>query len=401
MNYDSFRLLDESKEITIKVIGDGKKVENIYINGIEDYFIFMDSQIEIKKYKELKTTDLSIDSEEIKKCIDNNWSTDVEFGTRENIFQDYYVYFDEGIKVRRINGKIYNVVFTNKYEKSVVNGFTVGEKSGIIKRELGTPTFESEEYGIIGYKGNQIYVFFSNDEISIYRNTEEDGYDEFFKLTDKLIDNEYDLLEYMNELTYLWPDYEEYTYDEDTIFLSYPNKGIDVKLNYENVDGIVLYNNIAVDEEKVNKYLEHTEFVANRKIDNISNAEKRRVKKEKDWAANCKEFKEKFEQDDDRNRGKIYDYYASLDASENIQSMYFISKDSNYLNSEINENVSSYIWTNDYCIIYSKVGKGIYYYDMLNQKKGTIETGKKTFELNSYKDGVLKYDDDNEIEFSI
>lgn len=395
LNYTNFRMIDESKEekIEIQVIGDGSKIQTIFINGIEDYFIYMDSQISLSKYKELKTTEISIQSPELINCIQNNWNSNTNFGTRETIFQNYDIYFDEGIQIRKISGKIYNIIFTKNYVKSVVNGFTVGEKHDIIIDRLGNPTFQNEDGSIIGYKSKDIYVFFEKDQISIYRNTKETGFDEFFKLTDKFLNHEYTLLDFMNELTYLWPDYEKYTYDAETVFLSYPNKGIDVKINYDNMDGIILYNNIGVAQNIVNQYLKHTEFVAQLQVDNVYNAEVRRMEIEKSKNTKCKEYKEQFEKEDDRNRGQIYDYYAEIDSNKNIIAMYFISRNEQFVDCELHESINSYIWINETCLLYGINGKGIYFYDLKKQTKGVIVSGEDLFEIKSYENNILKYDD--------
>lgn len=395
LNYTSFKLIDENKEdkIEIKVICDGSKIQTIYINEIEDYFIYMDSKISLGKYTELKTTEISIQSPELINCIQNNWNTDVNFGTRESIFQDYYIFFDEGISIRKINGKIYNVIFTDKYQNQVVNGFTVGEKSDIIIDRMGIPTFESDNGSIIGYKSDDIYVFFEDNQISIYRNIKEDGFDEFFELVNEFLDEKYSLLEFMNELTYLWPDYEEYYYTTDKVFLSYPNKGIDIKINYDNTDGIILYNNIGVSQDIVNKYLEHTEMVAQLQVDNIYNAELRRFDSQRDLETKCKKYQEVYEKDDDKNRGEIYNYYADVDSNNNISAMYFVTQNPELINCELIENIDTYVWLNEYCFIYSKQEKGIYYYDLREQAKGVIITGDEQFKIKSYKNGILKYDE--------
>lgn len=394
-NYISFRIIDESREeeIEIRVVCDGTKIKTIYINGIEDYFIYMDSRINLSKYKAIKEINILAQSEELVNCIQNGWSSNTQFGTRESIFQNYYIYFDEGIKTRTIDGKIYNIIFTKNYVNSVVNGFTVGTENDIIISKLGTPAFKNADESIIGYKSSDMYVFFEKDQISIYRNGQDDGYDEFFELVDKFLDDDYTLLEFMNELTYLWPDYEEYTYDENTVFLSYTNKGIDIKINYDETDGIILYNNIGINKDTINKYLEHTEFVAQLQVDNIYNTEVRRVDKEKKLNAKCDEYEEKYETEDDRNKGKIYKYYAELDSNENIQSIYFVSQNPQFVNSELIEGIGTYAWINEYCFAYSKTGKGIYYYDLKNQIKGTIVTGDEQYDIESYENGILKYDE--------
>lgn len=395
LHYNSFKMIDNSKKepIEIQVICQNSKIETIYINGIEDYFIYMDSQISLKKYKEIKTIDLLIQAPEIINCIQNDWNSSTQFGVRKAIFQNYFIYFEEGIRTRIIDGKIYNIVFDKNYVNSIINGFTVGTESDIIISELGKPAFQNEDKSIIGYKSNEIYVFFEKDQISIYRNAREKGYDAFFELTDKFLDNQYSLLEFMNELTDIWPDYEKYIYNQETVFLSYPNKGIDIKLNYDNTDGIILYNNIGVDQKIVNKYLEHTEFLAQLQMDNIYNAEVRRIELQKSLTTKCKEYREKFEKEDDRNRGQSYEYYADLDSNDKIITLYFISQNEQLVDCELRESVNSYLWLSETLLAYSRNGKGIYYYDLKNQTKGILIAGDETYNLKTYQDGILKYDE--------
>jgi len=395
LNYNSFRLIDTSREekIEIQVICDKTKIKTIYINGIEDYFIYMDSKFSLSKYKKLDLTEISVQSQELQNCISSNWSSDVDFGSRDAIFQNYYIYFDEGIEVRKIQGKIFNIIFTKNYGKPVVNGFTIGEKYDIIIDRMGEPTFQNEDRSIIGYKSKDIYVFFENDQISVYRNIAETGFDDFFELADKFLDKEYSLLEFMNELTYLWPDYEEYTYSQDMVYLSYPNKGIDIKINYDDTDGIILYNNIGVSQDIVNKYLEHTEFVAELQVDDVFNTECKRVKKINGFANKCKEYQEKYEAEDTRNRGNIYNYYVKMDSNEKIIAVYFIPNSEQYTKCELQDSIDTYIWLNEYCFLYSIQGKGIYYYDLKNQTKGVITTGIDNFEIKSYENQILTYDE--------
>ena len=43
-----------------------------------------------------------------------------------------------------------------------------------------------------------------------------------------------DLLEFMDKLTDLWPDYNEYTYNSSSVYISYALKGFEIKINYNN-----------------------------------------------------------------------------------------------------------------------------------------------------------------------
>jgi len=275
LNYRSFILIDSQNNIEIKVTNANNKIQTITINEIEDYFTYMDSQIGLKNYKKIKETEIVINSPELITAINNNWKGDISFGTREKIVNNYYIYF-EGIETRRIDSKIYNIVFTEKYVDAVANGLIVGMDFEIIKNKLGTPSFESSDKKVIGYKCSDIYIFFGKDYISVYRK-EKCNYREFLELVDEFLNDEKDLLDFMNDLTYLWPDYSEYTYSDTYFFISYPLKGVDIKFNYENTNGIIIYNNFEMEQSTISNYLEHTEFISKLQVDNVFEAEMRRI----------------------------------------------------------------------------------------------------------------------------
>ena len=79
LRYRSFYLIDSKNGITIKVICKNQKIASIIINDIEDYFIYMDSQISMKNFKEIKTTPLNIESEILQSCINENWNKAINF----------------------------------------------------------------------------------------------------------------------------------------------------------------------------------------------------------------------------------------------------------------------------------------------------------------------------------
>ena len=392
-NYANFRMIDEEKDIDIKVVCQDYKIYAVYINDIENYFIFMNSQKDLEKYVEIEKIDFNIDSFEVQNLINNNWDSNINFGTRESIFEKYYEYFDEGIKTRTIDGKVYNIIFTNKYKGNVINGLFPGVDLTNVKLKLGTPQFEDDELNVIGYKGKQIYVFFTENEISIYRisNTESE---EFFELADKLLNEDLDLLDFMNELTYLWPDYSDYDYNETSVFLSYPLKGIDVKIGYENTNAIILYNNITSNFANINKYLQNAEFISNLKIDNVFNAEKRRVEKEILLLSKCEEYLASLDKSELEIIGESlrYNTYAELDNNDRIYKLCFICKDGNNPNRELYDNVSSYIWIDSDNIMYSQTYFGIYKYNVNTGEKNIIVRGNESYNLKEFKNGVLKYD---------
>jgi len=391
--YRNFKMFDEKNNITIEVICKNKKVDKIIINGMEDYFIYNDSQISMKQYKEISNVDLQITSEILQSCIDNNWNAQVNFGTRESIFEEYEVFFDEGIKVKNINNKIYNIVFNKNYNGNVINSLFPGIDLKNVKSILGKPSFEDEKINVIGYKSDKIYVFFTDNEISIYRRDQSDT-DDFFKLADEYLNSNIDLLEFMNQLTYMWPDYSEYTYNTTSIFISYPLKGIEIKINYDDTNGILVYNNIRSSLSKVYRYIEKTEFVARLQLDSVFESEKRRLNIQNNLKRDCEEYSNKIDSNTKEITGESMKYgiIPVLDNNNNIYSVKFISLFEDTPNRQLNDSMDSYLWISNDTFIYSKKSKGIFLYDLNTGIVSRIITGKEDYILKGYDNGILKYD---------
>lgn len=396
LRYTNLKLTDEDKDITIEILCKDGSIYSITINGIADYFIYMDSQISVSKYQEIKSVSLNPTSDVLRTLVENNWSSNIDCGTRDSIFQNYFIFFDEGIKYRKIGSSIYNIIFTDKYLGEVVDNVSTTESINSVKSKLGEPTFENKDLGVVGYKGNSFYAFFNGKEISIYKKTTYD-YSDFWKLIDEFVDEEGNMTfkEFMNELTYIWPDYSEYTYDSDYMFISYPNRGIDVKLNYENESGILVYNNISENLNKVQRYLENTEFISKLQLDNVYRAEIRRVEVQNSLDAKCNEFIENLKDDEGNfscGESNLFKLYMDLDENGVASSTYFISKDGNYVDREFNEAVNSFAWISDIYFVYGVYGKGIYLYNVLDTNKRALTEGSENFLIKKYEDNILYFD---------
>ena len=144
--YSNIRLIDDSKDLVIAIIGDkaNKKILKLYINGNDNYYGEIDSLKTLEKYQELNTVySIEVQSDLLKELIKNDWvAKQVDCGTEETTFNNYTIYFDEGLEVRKINTKVFNIVFTERYNKEVVNDIKVNTDLEQIKEKLGTPTFE-------------------------------------------------------------------------------------------------------------------------------------------------------------------------------------------------------------------------------------------------------------------
>lgn len=252
LNYQNIRLIDQENDIVIAVECDkeNKEIENLLINGEENYFGTQENLKQIQKYQQLNASELEIQAQEIKDLISNNWITSqVNFGTKESTFNNYDIYFDEGIEVKTISKKVFNIVFTEKYNNPVVNGIKVNTEFDEIKNILGEPTFSHSNYvenkqkdiGYIGYKGKDIYVFFSENEISVYR---VETADTSTGLADAIanFNNNAETRSFISSITDLWPDYDLYGYDDDNIMLKYTLRGIKIAFTPSEA-GVYVYSN--------------------------------------------------------------------------------------------------------------------------------------------------------------
>ena len=263
------------------------------MDGIDDYFTYLESKVSSKKYKKIDEVELELTSDIISNLINNNWESGYDFGERSSIFNNYEIYKTSGLKVRKIQNKVYNVIFTEDYQGTIIENMTPSSSIEQVTAMLGKPTFKSEDDELIGYKTKDYYVFFGNGEVSVYRNYD-GSVKEFFDLADKYLADKYtdsDLLNFMNDLTYMWKDYTTYQYTDSSVFLSYPLKGIEIKINYDDENGILIYNNVKCEMTTVTNHLENTSYTSKLQIDSVFDAEKRRRNDEKKMQEQADEYK--------------------------------------------------------------------------------------------------------------
>ena len=173
LGYTNFRIIDKEKNLELQVFCDktNKQVTKYTINGETNYFKKRNSINELKNSSDEKQIDVTINSKILNSLINNDWFiTESEIGSKDSVFDSYDIFFDEGVEVKKVNGKIYNIVFTEKYNDSVINNLkTTSLKNDVIKA-LGEPIYTDNYTKISGYKSKDIYVLYSENEkqISIY-----------------------------------------------------------------------------------------------------------------------------------------------------------------------------------------------------------------------------------------
>ena len=269
---NNFILKDEKNSLEIRVKYNSKNNKIIYIinNDINYFQSEENKQIAKLNNNEDKITHLNIKSKELIDTIANNWSrkkTESSYGNKIKLEDNYDIY-SNGIKIKTINSKIYNLVFSKEYQGNVFENITTGMENENIRKILGNPTYENEQDNLlIGYKTDKYYVFFSNGQVSIYpfENIDEEKNKQFANVVQEYNKDQSDYNEILKEITSIYPDYTEFVQDENGIDLKYPLKGLEIKMENHEKSGIYIYNNYKgyIITDKTKKDLE------NNNIDNI------------------------------------------------------------------------------------------------------------------------------------
>lgn len=392
----SVRFIDESQDLIIRATYDAEENKYYYtVNGEEDYFKKQDSINSLNKYEEKDDTDIRVNSKELDNIINNDWkSSSIDIEESKISFNDYDQYFETGINIRCIMSKVFNIVFTKRYDGKVINGITVGTNKEKIIEILGSPTFE--ENNIIGYKNKNFYVFFTDNEISVYRNEEYDTL-EFTNLVNQYINNEINLKSFMNELTYLWDDYAEYDYNSNYIKIVYPLQGVNIYMSsYEDTMGIELYENFNMNDE-IEKLIKNNFITGNLSNSLLLNFECERIRYRDEllYSAQMNRYKNNNPHEGlkEEKMSEKYLYVSKYNNDNEIICIRFLSLNDNLPDTELKANVFKLFWINDDSIIYSVKNKGIYYYNLSNKYIQELTSGNDEFDIKSYENGVIKYDD--------
>lgn len=395
MKYKSFVIIDQKNDINIVVYCNEEKqlVEKYLINGTESYYEKQKNDENIKSFETVNPIELEVTSEDLNNIISSNWVIrEGMLGTVESSYRGYDIYFDEGIQVRKINGKAFNIVFTDKYTKSIVNNLSVNSTEQEIEKTLGKPHFKSGN--LIGYKGNKLYVFFYDKQVSIYR-IDESSKEEFANIVEKNVDNQ-DIKTVISEIKNLWKDYDIYEYSENSVKLQYTLKGVCIKYDSTAQRGIVFYNNykgnaygnttleqIVKGEKQVldNMFIENKDLVFETEINRVNTLDDTSKNNNNSSSVvlnTSNEFKT---------------YKKVVNRNEGTYEISFIAIDNKYPNSELKENINKGVWYDDYSFVYSVKQKGIYVYNVQTCTYKTIITGKDNYDIKSIEGKQLNYDE--------
>lgn len=392
----SVRFIDESQDLIIRATYVAEENRYYYtVNGEEDYFLKSDNKFSLENSIGDNFIDLRVQSEELKNTIDSNWNYEEEnFGSKESDFNQYSLFWEEGIKVRKIQNSIYNIVFNDKYKQNVVNNINVQTDFDSVIEKLGAPAFGSIRTDCIGYKTEDFYIFFSKNqvkgnEISIYKNSKS-NVNEFEDNLSKFLNSEIDIKTFMNNLTYIWPDYESYTYSNNYLKIIYPDKGVKIEYGENTSDEIIVYENYSFTD--ISKELLEKGDIQGKFTESLFlEVERERLNSDfriKNDAQYMFEFTDKFPIISNK-----YMYSFEKNLNGDIKKIFFISKDGEkYFDKELREDITNGIIINDDYFVYGIKNKGIYVFNMLTNEKNILISGDDEFYIEKFEGNILYYD---------
>ncbi len=391
MKSKNYRMIDEKNGIVVRANFSEQGTVSYIINDDINFFEHLQSKYSIENAKDKNITNFEINSKILSSLINNNWkTTNLNLGTKDSEIDKYDIYFDEGYKIRKINGRVYNIVFTNKYSEAVVNNLHTNNSFDKVREILGQATYEgkSGNTSIIGYKNENMYIFFSNDGISIYPNEEGRDSDKFAEIVTKLIEDN-NQKEFLSKLTDVWPDYYRYSNTQNGIIIEYPLKGVKIDFTigqkakvivYENYKGNIT-NDLSIEVVKEDKSIPAT-YINLKLDDNLL------VQSENNRASFENRSRNPYV---DEATIKTNSYAVYLNSEQNICSFY--SRDRLNIDSYIQvAGLNNIYKLNDTKFVYSLSGKGIYLYNATLKSTSSIIESDDTFEIKNIVNNTIYYD---------
>lgn len=277
----NFYLYDEKNSTQINVTCDFENDNISYkINNISDYFGTANGEL----YQDIENTEIAqyqyipISYNVLYNIVQNNMYLIDELGEPEGEVGKYKLYQNGTIMSRNFSGKVRNMIFLEGYEGNVFTGVEVGTPLSEIKKLYPNNAFGSIEEGYLGYRTAELYVFFYENEISVY------GYSYYEQKNFEDILEEYlntnDLNRFTERVTKLWTNYDEFEYDRGnkSLYLTYPSIGVIINIQNNNSKGITICNNYYL-SDKIKNFIIENKISLDSSIDALYMSEKNRINK--------------------------------------------------------------------------------------------------------------------------
>lgn len=282
----NYIIIDENKDIKIEVIFNFNTNSFKYLyNGDENFFTSNNGQeyVFFNKLKIAKKTEGMRAKDNIYSYLQNenmNYESISNYiGEGKELDNGYISYLQNSIWIKMSNGRVRNIIFTNKYLGEVVEGISVNTPLEEIKEKYPDNAFGSLEEGYLGYRTEFNYIFFYGDQISIWEYYYYDNFT-FVDYIEKYLNNG-NLEEFINLIKDGWKNYRiinDFDQSTNSVHLIYPTRGIEINIENNEKKEFIFYSNYYV-TDKIKSILKKENVVLKPDEDSINNEEKIRREK--------------------------------------------------------------------------------------------------------------------------
>ena len=182
--------------------------------------------------------------------LNNDWNrnTSKTIGKITRSVKNVDYYDNNGYSIKMIDGKVAAIIFNKSYNKEVFEGIYPGMPANDFKyRALNT---SSNDISIQGFDSQKYTAFYYNQEIFVTRKKDYDEIKnkEFEKAVNQLLNNK-DYNQFYKKVIEIYPDFYIKRIKSDSIYISFPLEGFEIKYNYqspavgEKETGIYIYSN--------------------------------------------------------------------------------------------------------------------------------------------------------------
>lgn len=247
---NNFYIIDEEKDIEIFVEYNPETEEyEIIINDVEEFYSKVDGEAyiavdtsEITKGNNFAVNNYILDTLE----INNFYFSSIKdiVGEGKDLENGYTSYLDGSVKIRTVaTGGVKNIIFTDDYEENLTYRLNTSMSLKEVLETEPKHDFGSVEKGYLGYRQLQFYLFFYDDEVSVYTYSYQEN-----KVFESLLKDYLEtknLKNFVNMLSKKWMAYDYLEYDEetDTAHILYSTRGVDINIINNDSTGITFYNN--------------------------------------------------------------------------------------------------------------------------------------------------------------
>lgn len=246
----SFYIIDNPQEIYIHVRYNFEtkdhtiiinEIENFYENSNGKNYIAVDES-EIVKRSGFMIMDPYLFTLSLNSYYFDSISEKIGEGT--DLGNGYTSFLNGTIKLRTVpTGGVRNIVYTSDYEGGITTEIDAGMDLKEIKEIEPENAFGSISDDYLGYREDNFYVFFYDNELSFYpysykKNTK------FEKLLKEYLENR-DLNLFVKNLKTGWMAYDHLEYNPETnsADILYSTRGVHIKIENNEPKGITFYSN--------------------------------------------------------------------------------------------------------------------------------------------------------------